>query len=121
MYGVAFGRDGSWLATAGWDGLAVVWRDGAVALRLAGHTGKLWTAAAHPTLPLLATAGDDRVIVLWHAETGERLAGLTGHAGRILSLAFSPDGRTLAGAGEDGTVRLWTLPRTARSPYRQPP
>ncbi|MEV5198310.1 TIR domain-containing protein [Streptomyces sp. NPDC053720] len=110
VYGVAFGGGGDWLATAGWDGLAAVWRDGAPALRLTGHTGKLWTVAAHPVRPLLATAGDDRTVGLWHAETGERIAVLTGPTGRILSLVFSPDGRTLAGAGADGTVRLWDLP-----------
>ncbi|MFE4328258.1 TIR domain-containing protein [Streptomyces sp. NPDC056831] len=109
VYGVAFGPGGAWLATAGWDGRTVVWRDGVPELRLTGHTGKLWAVAAHPVRHLLATAGDDRTIGLWHAESGERLAALDGHAGRVLSLAFSPDGRTLASAGEDGTVRLWTL------------
>ncbi|WP_327119615.1 TIR domain-containing protein [Streptomyces sp. NBC_01341] len=117
VYGAAFGHDGSWLVTAGWDGLAVLWRDGVAAHRLTGHRGRLWTAAAHPTAPLVATAGDDRVVGLWHAETGTRLAGLTGHAGRILALAFSPDGGTLAAAGEDGTVRLWSLPADGSQPH----
>lgn len=111
VYGVAFGPGGAWLASAGWDGTAVVWRGNEPALRLnGGRGGRLWTVAAHPVLPLLAAAGDDRSIGLWNAETGEPVAELTGHTGRILSVAFSPDGSTLASGGEDGTVRIWNLP-----------
>ncbi|MER7851779.1 TIR domain-containing protein [Streptomyces griseobrunneus] len=109
VYAVAFGPDLSWLASASWDGTAVVWRDGVARHVLRHSTGKLWTAAAHPTLPLLATAGDDRVIRLWDPETGAEKDVLRGHSGRIYSLAFSPDGKHLASSGDDGTVRLWRV------------
>ncbi|MFH8803705.1 TIR domain-containing protein [Streptomyces sp. NPDC017936] len=109
VYAVTFAPDGSWLASASWDGQAVVWRDGAVAHRLTGHTGKLWTAAAHPLRPLLATAGDDRTVRLWDPRTGREEAVLTGHTGRVLAVAFSPDGSLLASGSEDGAVRLWTV------------
>ncbi|BAJ26000.1 MULTISPECIES: TIR domain-containing protein [Kitasatospora] len=101
--------DGDWLASASWDGTALVWRDGAVRHRLTGHVGRLWTAAAHPARPLLATAGDDRVVRLWDTRTGAPLAGLRGHTGRILAVTFNPDGTLLASGGEDGTVRLWRI------------
>ncbi|MCX5201850.1 TIR domain-containing protein [Streptomyces sp. NBC_00237] len=112
VYGVAFGsgRQGEWLASAGWDGAVLVWRDGELAHRLEGLGGRLWTVAAHPTRPLVASAGDDRRILLWDAETGEQFADLAAHTGRVLSVGFSPDGRLLASAGEDGTVRLWAVP-----------
>ncbi|MFB6535030.1 TIR domain-containing protein [Streptomyces noursei] len=110
VYAVAFGSDDGWLVSASWDGTAIVWRDGVPQHVLTGHRGRLWAAVAHPRLPLLATAGDDRVICLWDARTGRRTARLTGHTGRIFSLAFSPDGSRLASGGEDGTVRLWNVP-----------
>jgi WD40 repeat protein len=110
VYAVAFAPDGSWLASVSWDGRAVIWRDGVAEHELAGHTGKLWTAAVHPLRPLLATAGDDRTIRLWDVRTGREAAALTGHTGRVLAVAFSPDGSLLAGGGEDGTVRLWRIP-----------
>ncbi|WP_043911060.1 TIR domain-containing protein [Kitasatospora griseola] len=109
VYAVSLASDGSWLASASWDGTALIWGDGVVRHRLTGHIGRLWTAAAHPSRPLLATAGDDRVVRLWDPRTGEQLAGLRGHTGRILAVTFSPDGSLLASGGEDGTVRLWRI------------
>ncbi len=116
VYGVAYGQGSAWLASASWDGSAVVWRDGEARLRLRGRGGRLWAVAAHPDRPLLAAAGDDRAVALWHAETGERVTDLVGHTGRVLSLAFSPDGRLLASGAEDGTVRLWNIPADGEPP-----
>ncbi|MFC4034434.1 TIR domain-containing protein [Streptomyces polygonati] len=115
VYAVAFGSDSSWIGSASWDGTAVVWRGQEARHVLRGHTGKLWTAAAHPSRPLLATAGDDRVIRLWNAESGQPGPVLTGHRGRIYSLAFSPDGSLLASGGDDGTVRMWRFDEVADS------
>ncbi|MFI9030696.1 TIR domain-containing protein [Streptomyces sp. NPDC053560] len=109
VYGVAFGHDDSWVASAGWDGDVIVWRGGAEALRMRGSGERLWALAAHPSRPLLAAAGDDRVIRIRDAETGAEVHALSGHTGRVLSLAFSPDGSLLVSGGEDGVARLWTL------------
>ncbi|MGP3951133.1 TIR domain-containing protein [Streptomyces sp. 7N604] len=110
VYAVAYGHDDSWLASASWDGQAIVWRDGRAQHVLRGHSGRLWSAAAHPSRPLLATAGDDRIVRLWDPLAGREAGRLAGHTGRILAVAFSPDGSLLASGGEDGTVRLWTVP-----------
>lgn len=116
VYGVAYGPGSAWLASASWDGTAIVWRDGDASLRLRGRGGRLWAVAAHPGRPLLAAGGDDRAVGLWNAETGEHVTDLVGHTGRVLSLAFAPDGTTLASGGEDGTVRLWDLPADGGPP-----
>ncbi|OEV12498.1 TIR domain-containing protein [Streptomyces nanshensis] len=113
VYAVTFCHGESALLSASWDGTAAIWEDGELRHVLRGHTGRLWTAAAHPRRPLVATAGDDRAICLWDAGSGERTARLTGHTGRIHTLAFSPDGSRLASGGEDGTVRLWHVPDDA--------
>ena len=63
--------------------------------------------AFSPDGGLLATAGDDHDVRLWHPGSGECLRVLTGHAGSVRSLAFSPDGRMLATGSDDQTVRLW--------------
>ncbi|MGA4959331.1 WD40 domain-containing protein [Streptomyces lavendulocolor] len=118
VYGVAFGPGDAWLASVSWDGTAIVRHgtDTGPGLRLRAGGGKLWTVAAHPTRPVLATAGDNRVVALWNADTGARLAELAGHTGRVLSVAFSPDGTALASGAEDGTVRLWNLPPGGGAP-----
>jgi WD40 repeat protein len=69
----------------------------------------------------LATAGIDKLIRLWDADTGQVKRTLAGAAWNgISSLAFSPNGQWLASGGsgpeEGGAVRLWDL-STGRSKY----
>lgn len=59
------------------------------------------------------TAGDDFVIRVWDARTGEQATGellhaLTGHAGRVLAMRVQ-DEDTLVSIAEDQTVKTWKL------------
>lgn len=56
----------------------------------------------------LATAGTEKVVRVWNAESGKELAALTSPDGVTL-VAFSPDGRFLAAGSEDGSVRIWAV------------
>ncbi|MFO0846530.1 MAG: hypothetical protein U0797_29875 [Gemmataceae bacterium] len=66
--------------------------------------------AASPDGQSFATAGDDGVVRVWSADTGEVLRALTPkpRAGAS-SAAFSPDGRRLATGSHDNVVRVWRL------------
>jgi WD40 repeat protein/beta-lactamase regulating signal transducer with metallopeptidase domain len=55
----------------------------------------------------LATAGEDKAIVIRDPATGLVRFRLEGHSDAVTSLAFSPDGSTLASGSYDTTVRLW--------------
>ncbi len=56
-----------------------------------------------------ASAGDDRAIRVWDAETMDEKAVMVGHKDGINTIAFSRDGRRLlsCAAHGDPTIRLW--------------
>jgi WD40 repeat protein len=59
----------------------------------------------------IASGGQDRVVRIWDAATGEQLLALGGHARTISAVAFSRDGKRLASAS--GGI-------TREAPHRQP-
>jgi WD40 repeat protein len=92
--------------------------------RLVGHTDQPWKAGFLPDGKRVLSAGFDKVLRLWDAETGSELRRFDGHSEAIAALAISPDGRlALSGgggsqtsppaanwvSGKDLTVRLWDL------------
>jgi WD40 repeat protein len=69
--------------------------------------GICYTVAFSPDGRALASAGADKILRIWDAQTGRLIRTLIGHADTIWSIAFAPNGRTLASASADKTVRLW--------------
>ena len=57
----------------------------------------------------LAPAGDDRMVSLWDAVTGDQLRVFDGHTRAVTAVAFTPSGLMLASGSLDETVRLWLL------------
>ncbi|MBN6054039.1 TIR domain-containing protein [Nonomuraea sp. RK-328] len=92
LWSVAFDLTGERLATGGDDLTVRVWDTvtGRLLHSLKGHTRRVWSVAYSPSDPdLLATAGDDGVVILWRGENRHAtLLGLPeGWA------ALSPSGR----------------------------
>ena len=55
----------------------------------------------------MLTAGADKSVRVWDAETGRELRVLRGHEDGVQGALCSPDGKTLLSASGDGTARLW--------------
>lgn len=57
----------------------------------------------------MASAGEDKSIMLWDLGSGKRIKKFTGHTGFIYSLNFSADNGVLVSGGADSTVRVWDV------------
>jgi WD40 repeat protein/DNA-binding SARP family transcriptional activator len=111
IHDAMFSPDGTRLASAGFDGTAVVW-DIATGQPLypplVGHDGRVLAVAWSPDGTMLATGGTDSAIFLWDATTGEALgAPLQGHSNWVRSLAWTPDGRRLISGDAGGKIVVW--------------
>jgi WD40 repeat protein/tRNA A-37 threonylcarbamoyl transferase component Bud32 len=74
-----------------------------------GHDGPLHAVAVGPNGRVVASAGEDRVVLLWDLATGRILHSLKAHAATTCGLAFSPDSRLLASGSRDGMIVLWDV------------
>ncbi|MBI3899591.1 MAG: serine/threonine protein kinase [Gammaproteobacteria bacterium] len=79
---------------------------------LTGHGDWIQAVAFAPIGRRLATAGNDRTIRIWEADTGSLVTTLK-QTYAANAIAYSADGKTLAAASVDGVVRLWDV-RTAK-------
>ena len=87
-----------------------------------GHDRGVNFAMFHPTLPLIISAGDDRVIKIWRmSETKAwEVDSCRGHFNNVSSALFHPKHELIVSCGEDKTVRVWDLAkRTAIQTFRR--
>jgi WD40 repeat protein/tetratricopeptide (TPR) repeat protein/tRNA A-37 threonylcarbamoyl transferase component Bud32 len=71
---------------------------------LSDHRGNLFDVEWKPGGGTLATAGADKCVRLWNADTGELTATLPGHRAAVKSVSWSPDGRLVVSADKGGEV-----------------
>lgn len=78
---------------------------------LEGHDRGVNWASFHPTLPLLASAADDRQVKLWRmSETKAwEVDTLRGHANNVSSCLFHPKHDLVVSNSEDRSIRVWDV------------
>ena len=73
------------------------------------HLSDIQSASISPHGTLVATAGKDRGVMIWHADSGKVLWGpLEGHSDDIFALCFSADGKMVASGSDDSKVWVWS-------------
>ena len=116
---LAFSADGKTVATAVTSstdpenrGAIALWEaDSGKRKQLIGDSkgGGFHCVGFHPTLPLLASGGEDNAVRLWNVTTGKQERCLHGHKSAVFGVAFSPDGKRLVSAGKNGNLKIWIL------------
>ncbi|KAE8153991.1 coatomer WD associated region-domain-containing protein [Aspergillus avenaceus] len=85
--------------------------DAVVKFVLEGHDRGVNWVSFHPTLPLIVSAGDDRLIKLWRmSETKAwEVDTCRGHFQNASACLFHPHQDLILSVGEDKTIRAWDL------------
>jgi U3 small nucleolar RNA-associated protein 13 len=74
-----------------------------------GHTKDINALCMAPNDGMLASASQDKTIVLWDPQTLSQVGTLNGHKRGVWSVEFSPVDKLCVSAGGDRMVKLWSL------------
>jgi WD40 repeat protein len=114
LNGVAVKSDGKMGISVGEDNQLREWnvfgeQAGKQVKGLGNHAKAILKLAAHPTKPVLVTAGADGVVKVWNSDTGAALKTLTGHTDWVYAVAISPDANLVASGTYNGEVKVWKI------------
>jgi WD40 repeat protein len=106
---------GTWLATAGLDGMVRIWDPTVTTTRrmIAARARPVTAMATATDGTWTATGDEDGSVRVWGLVTGSIRQTFLGHSRRITALAAAPNGSWLTSAAEDGEVRVWGLTRNS--------
>eukprot|EP00186_Timspurckia_oligopyrenoides_P004196 CAMPEP_0182445378 /NCGR_PEP_ID=MMETSP1172-20130603/3522_1 /TAXON_ID=708627 /ORGANISM="Timspurckia oligopyrenoides, Strain CCMP3278" /LENGTH=1243 /DNA_ID=CAMNT_0024641141 /DNA_START=159 /DNA_END=3889 /DNA_ORIENTATION=+ len=87
--------------------------DAIVKYVLEGHSRGVNWAQFHPTLPLIISGADDRLIKLWRMSDTKawEVDTFRGHLNNVSCVLFHPRQELLISDSEDKTIRVWDLNR----------
>jgi len=78
-------------------------------VKIDAHRGWARAVALSTDGKTLATCGNDKLVRLWSATDGKKLAEYEGHACHVYNVGFHPDGKHLVSADLKGVVKVWEL------------
>lgn len=85
--------------------------DAVVKYVLEGHDRGVNWASFHPTLPLIVSGADDRLIKLWRMNDSKawEVDTLRGHFNNVSCVMFHPKRDLILSNSEDRTIRVWDV------------
>jgi coatomer protein complex subunit alpha (xenin) len=96
--------------------------DAVVKFVLEGHSRGVNYASFHPSLPLIVSGGDDRLVKLWRMNETKawEVDTCRGHYNNISVTIFHPRLELILSDAEDKTVRVWDMAkRTCLNTFRR--
>jgi len=88
------------LATGDYVGRLIIWQqmngEPKPQHSIAAHEGSVRAVSVSADGKLVASAGNDRMVRVWSAETGELVRELAGHDCHVYNVAFHPDGSVVS-------------------------
>lgn len=116
FYRAAISQSGSLLAISSGGEVALLEGEQAKKRHMLRQDANVFSVAISPDEQMVATGGNDNIVRLFNAKSGELEAQWKGHGegeiflpSAIYSLAFSPDGKRVASGGHDGRVIVWDV------------
>ena len=110
--GEVFVSTGKWnKEKKAWEGEIKTWdaKNGKGGKSLKGHAATIESLAISKDGKFLASASDDKTVILWDLAAGKETQTIKGHTDGVLSANFSPDGKQLVTTSADKTVRVWDI------------
>lgn len=113
---VAFSVDNRQIVSGARDGTIRLWNTlGECKFTISGdaegHTEWVACVRFSPSqqVPLIVSAGWDRLVKVWNLTNCKLRNDLVGHSGYLNTVCVSPDGSLAASGGKDATAMLWDL------------
>ena len=75
-----------------------------------GHTAAVFSVAVTSDGEKLVSGSEDKTIIVWDVESGDKIRTLEGHSSSVRSVAITPDQPIMIVSGsEDNTAKLWEI------------
>jgi hypothetical protein len=100
-------------ASSSWDQSIRIWgADGRVARIIRNDvSSRFYAVACTEDGTLIAGALGKKEVLVWRANSGDRIGSFRGHSRKVLCLAFARNGSALVSGSSDMSVRVWSISR----------
>ncbi|KAI5479335.1 catabolite degradation protein [Pseudohyphozyma bogoriensis] len=123
IWRLEFSHNGKWLATAGRDKTAMLWKvnaNFALDKVFSEHTDPIACLAWSPDDSILLTAAEN-TIKMWNTSEGKCINTLEQHQYPIGALSWLPDGKGFVSGGMDSRIWFWDLAGNMSNPLPSSP